>query len=137
MKPQASSFGRRKPISQLAKIAASVGISEGDLVQTIFDRLDEGSVIDCLKIGVQAQFDDWIMKHDLLDGGNFGLIFKLSPRITLRCCCYVDMSGDVPLYRVTQRVFGNPKITPKWFKGMPCFSVQISCLDPMEVFGYV
>lgn len=91
---QESSFGPRKRTSQLARIAAKAGISEGDLVQTVFDHLDEGSVIDCLKIHVQAKFDDWIEKHNLLDGRDFCILLKISPKVALRCRCFVDLSGD-------------------------------------------
>jgi len=59
--------GRRKPTSQFGKIAACAKVSEKQLVKAVFSRLDEGCFTECLKMQVQARFDNWIDKHDLLE----------------------------------------------------------------------
>ena len=109
-------------------------ISEKALVQRVFFKLDEGSFAECLHMKAQAKFDDWIQENDLLDGRDFGLCLGVSKKVALWCRCFLDLTGDEPLYRVTKKVFGKPKNKPE-FVCEPTFMVRPSWLDPKEIFG--
>ena len=134
MTPRASFSGRRKPTSQFGKIAACAKVSEEQLIKAVFSRLDEGRFTECLKMQVQAKFDDWINKHNLLDGSDFWIDIKFSRKSSLRCRCNMDLSGDEPLLKVRQKVFcAASNVTRD-----KClhFLIPISSLDPREVFDY-
>jgi len=125
----------RKSRSLLGDKARSVGVSEEELTSAFFKRMESGAVIDCLSIQAQAKLCDWIENKDLLCGGEFGIVIRISNKVERRCVCCVDMSGDEPLVKIVKSEFCAPN-GRRDVNGLPTFIVQSSWLDPAEIMGY-
>jgi len=108
--------------------------SEEALIERVFSKLEEGAFVDCLHMKEQVLFDEWIQENDLLDGSDFGLRLGISRKVVLWCRCFLDLTGDEPLYRVKKKAFGKPKTRPD-FVCDPTFFVRPSWLDPKEILG--